>query len=134
MPLPAGVQVQAEEVVEQCLRDTGAHKVSDRAKEVALIALLVAPTGAIFMREYRTRIKETYVRANPEVGSFFLIVILPILISLISNWIARWIWDRKDMRTIRSGAFDALTELSPGWAERHGFTSTLQKNLTESSE
>lgn len=126
--------MQAEEVADQCLRETGARKVSDKAQEVALIALLVAPEGAVFMREYRTRIRETYVRANPDVGSFFLIVILPILISLISNWIARWIWDKKDLRKIRSGAFDALTELSPGWAGRHGFTSTLQRNLTESSE
>lgn len=122
-----------EEVVEQCLADTGTHKVSDKAREVALIGILVAPEGAIFMRQYRTRIKETYIKANPDVGSFFLFFILPILVSLISNWIARWIFDRKDMRKMRSQAFDALTESSPGWMERPGSTSTPPKNPTEQS-
>lgn len=123
-----------EEVVEQCLAETGTRKVSDRAREVALIGILVAPEGAVFMRQYRTRIKETYIKANPDVGSFFLIFILPILVSLISNWIARWIFDRKDMRQMRSQAFDALTESLPGWMEKRGSISTRPKNPTESSE
>lgn len=123
-----------EAVVEQCLADTGTRKVSDKAREVALIGILVAPEGAIFMRQYRTRIKETYIKANPDVGSFFLLFILPILVSLISNWIARWIFDRNDMRKMRSQAFDALTESSPRWLEKRGSTSTHPKNPTESSE
>ena len=120
------------EVVEQCLAETGTRKVSDRAREVALIGILVAPEGTIFMREYRTRIKETYIKANPEVGSFFLIFILPILVSLISNWIARWILNRTDMKRMRSQAFDALTESSPGWMGKRGSTSTHTENPTGS--
>lgn len=102
--------MRAEAIAEQCLYESGARGIHRRAREVALVGLLVVPDGAIGMREYRRRIKETYMRTFPEHGSFFVIFVLPILISLISNWIAKWILNRTDMREIRSQAFDALSE------------------------
>lgn len=105
--------MRAEEVVDQCLYESGARGISKHARNVALIGLMVVPDGAIGMREYRRRIRETYIKANPECGSFFLIFVLPVLISLVSNWISRWIINRSDLRTIRSQAFDALSESLP---------------------
>jgi uncharacterized membrane protein (DUF106 family) len=71
------------------------------------------------MRTYRRRIKDTFVQMHgDEYGSIFLLLVLPILISLISNWIAKWIIDRTDMKTIRGQAYDALIELSPSSMER----------------
>jgi len=130
VPLPGGMQVQvqgvhlrdgnvrAEEVVDKCLYESGARGISKHARNVAMVGLLVVPDGSISMREYRRRIRETYLKANPECGSFFVIFVLPVLISLVSNWISHWIINRKDLRTIRSEAFDALTESLPRLGER----------------
>jgi len=121
----------ATEVADLCLVQSGARGLSKHAREVALVGLLVAPDGAISMREYRRRIKETYVKTHPEHGSFFLIFVLPVLISLVSNWIAKWIINRTDMKRIRSQAFDALCASAPGWMDRHTSTSSPPKNPTE---
>lgn len=126
-----GRQMHAEEVVEQCLYESGARGLSQHAREVALVGLLVVPDGAVSMREYRRRIKETYIKAHPERGSFFLIFVLPVLISLVSNWIAKWILNRTDMRTIRSQAFDALTASSPRMTDTLISISSPEKNQTE---
>jgi hypothetical protein len=123
-------QMHAEEVVEQCLYESGARGLSQHAREVALVGLLVVPDGAISMREYRRRIKETYIKAHPERGSIFLIFVLPVLISLVSNWIAKWILDRSDMKTIRSQAFDALTESSPSMTATLISISSPERNQT----
>lgn len=110
--------MQATEVADLCLYESGARGISAHSREVALVGLLVVPDGAISMRSYRRRIKETYLRMHPECGSFFVIFVLPVLISLVSNWIAKWITNRKDMKTIKSQAFDALTVSSPSSMER----------------
>lgn len=76
------------------------------------------------MRTYKRRIKDTFVKMHgDEYGSIFFLLILPILISLISQWIAKWIIDRTDMASIRGQAFDALTELSPSSMARLTSTS-----------
>jgi hypothetical protein len=111
-------RLQATEVADLCLYESGARGISAHSREVALVGLLVVPDGAISMRTYRRRMKETYVRMHPECGSVFLLFVLPVLISLVSNWIAKWIMNRKDMKTIKSQAFDALTASSPSAMER----------------
>lgn len=124
-------QMHAEEVVEQCLYESGARGLSQHAREVALVGLLVVPDGAVSMREYRRRIRETYIKAHPERGSFFILFVLPVLISLISNWIAKWILSHTDMRTIRSQAFDALTESSPRMTDTLISISSPERKQTE---
>jgi hypothetical protein len=117
-------RLQATEVADLCLYESGARGISAHSREVALVGLLVVPDGAISMRTYRRRMKETYLRMHPECGSFFILFVLPVLISLVSNWVAKWIMNRKDMKTIRSQAFDALTELSQNAMERLTSTPT----------
>jgi hypothetical protein len=119
--------MQIETVVEKCLKESGARGVSGHAREVALLALLLAPDGPVMMREYRWRIKETYLKAYPEMGSFFVLFILPILVSLISSWVARWIFNRKNMKAVRAKAYDALTASSPVWTGTLTSISTPQK-------
>jgi hypothetical protein len=123
--------MSAEEVVEQCLKETSARKVSRHAREVCLVALLVVPEGAIGMREYRWRIKETFLKSQPEYGSFFLLFVLPILISLISTWISRWIFSSPNMRQIRAEAFDQLLASSPRWTGTLTSISSPPKRPTE---
>lgn len=119
--------MQAAEVADLCLYESGARGISKHSREVALVGLMLVPDGAISMRQYRRRMRETYLRMHPECGSFFVIFVLPVLISLVSNWIAKWIINRKDMRTIRSQAFDALIASSPSMTERLTSISTPPK-------
>lgn len=126
--------MRAEEVADQCLYESGARGVHTKAREVALIGIMLVPDGAISMRTYRRRMKETYMHLNPEAGSFFLIFVLPILISLVSNWIAKWILNRTDLRTMRSQAFDTLIASSPSVAERLTSISTKSASQTDASE
>lgn len=97
---------------------------SAAAKEVALIGLMVVPDGPIRMREFRRDMRENYMRLHPECGSFFLIFVLPVLISLASNWIAKWLIDHSDRRTIRMQAFDSLEELARSTTATRISTST----------
>ena len=116
LPLPAHLQVppmSASEVADQCLRESGARGLSAHAKDVAMVALMLLPNGAISLREYRRRIKQVYLFARPEHGSLFVLFVLPVLVSLISNWIVKWILNRTDLKAIRSQAFDAIIASSP---------------------
>lgn len=125
--------MRIEEVVEQCLVESGARGFP-HAREVALVGLLVVPDGSVSRKEYRRRIRETYLRSSPERGSFFVIFVLPIIISLISQWIAKWIVNRTDMREIRSEAFDALADSLPPTTGTRTSTSIPPKNQTEQPE
>ena len=126
--------MRAEEVADQCLYESGARGVHPKAREITLIGLMLVPDGAISMRTYRKRIRETYLNLNPEAGSFFVIFVLPILISLVSNWIAKWILNRTDLKTIMSQAFDALVASSPSVEMRLISISTTVKAQADASE
>jgi hypothetical protein len=104
--------MRAEEVIDQCLYETGARGVSPHAREVALIALLYAPPQN--MRDYRRQIRSAFKRSE-EYGSVFLLIVLPILVSLISAWINRWLFKTgtTDLRAMKAQAYDELTDVSP---------------------
>jgi hypothetical protein len=107
--------MRAEEIADQCLYESGARGFA-RGREVALVGLALVPDGEIDRRAYRKRIKEAYLQTYAdERGSIFLIFVLPLLISLISNWIVKWIWSRTNRQEIRSQATAALCESQPKW-------------------
>jgi hypothetical protein len=128
------MQEEVDEIVSRCLRETGAGRISDRARNVALVAILVTPDGAIGTREYKRRIKETYLRYSGEYNSFFLLVILPILISVISAWITKWLVGQTTLRGLRTQAFDRLSELLPALMDTRTSTSSPPTNPTERSK
>jgi len=107
--------MRAKEVVAQCMHESGARGLHARGEEVALVAFMVAPTGEYRMRDYRKKIKQTYLDVSPERGSVFLIFILPILISLISQWIAKWILNHTtdQLAEMKAQAFDSLVASLP---------------------
>lgn len=117
-------------VVDQCLRESGARGISSHSRNVALLAILLAPPD----RTYRKRIKETYKQAYPQAGSIFLILILPILISVISAWISRWIINRTDLKMTQAQAFDALIESSPSMRATLTSISTPPTKVSEQGE
>jgi hypothetical protein len=118
--------MQIDQVIAQCQRETGFR--GNDAKDICLLALILS--GQAKGRELRMRVRDTYIQASPERGSFFLLVVLPILISIISNWVAKWILDRSDMRSIRSQAFDAAIESLPGMAAIRISTSSVTETST----
>lgn len=107
--------MRAKEVIAQCMHESGARGLHARGEEVALVAFMVAPTGEYRMKDYRKKIKQTYLDVSPERGSVFLIFILPILISLISQWIAKWILNHTtgELMEMKSQAFDSLAASLP---------------------
>lgn len=97
----------ARDVANECLHYTHAEKLSGKAQEVALIAIACATEDR---KEWRRLIKENYRKRNPNCGSFFLIFILPLLISLVSNWLAKWIFKGypSGLEILRADALNAL--------------------------
>lgn len=83
---------------------------SKHSEEIALLGLLYCGLAG---RPRRQAMRQAFVKGHPEVGSVFIALILPILISVISAWITRWILNRTDLKKIQAQAYDALTELSP---------------------
>lgn len=82
---------EAEQIAERCARATKASRLSHRAKDVALVAIMLAPEhedstyAHNVVEEYRRRYK-----CNP----FFVAFILPIIAGLVCRWIERWILNR----------------------------------------
>ena len=99
----------AQEVADECIKATKTGRLSARAKDVALVAVLVYSEKGT-MSDYRHRIKAEFVRRNPEMGSVFLFFVLPLLANLISHWILKWISNRNagEIRRLKMQAFDAL--------------------------
>lgn len=124
----------AKEVVGECLYQTGARGISKYAEEIALIGLVHIRYAEISRKRYRQRIRETFVAGHPEAGSVFLAFVLPLLISIISSWITKWILNRKDVTRIQGQAFDALTELSPSTTATLTSISTPQTKPIERRE
>lgn len=117
--------MHAQEIAERCLKETGAGRISRHAEEVAYVAMVYAPVRAD--KKYRKQIKDTFQRSG-EYGSIFLLLILPILISLISHWLARWIWStpttQTQIRTMRIQAYAILIDSSPAMAATLTSTNT----------
>ena len=87
--------MRAQEVADEAVRYTKTGRLSSRAADVALVAIVVWDEKAS-LQEYRSRIRTEYRRRNPEAGSVFLLFVLPIVANLISHWILKWISKRSD--------------------------------------
>lgn len=75
-------------VAERCERELGRLPY---IRKVAMAAVdELPPTDT-----YKQRIKARFRRENPEVSSVLLIFVLPLVISLVSQWIIRVIWDEQ---------------------------------------
>lgn len=121
----------AKEIAADCLRETGARGISRHSEEIALIGLVHSSLAMTSKNKFRKQMRATFLKGHPNVGSFFVVFILPLLISIISNWIVRWIMNRRDLPRIQGQAYDALIELSPSTTDTLTSTSTPPKNPTE---
>lgn len=125
--------MHAQEVADMCVRESGARGYT-QSNELALLGLALVPDGDIDKKALRAGMKAGYRKAHSdERGFVFVAIILPMLISIISNWIVKWIWDHKhkDRSTIREEASLRLCELSPRWMDTLTSISTPPTNRTE---
>lgn len=117
--------MRAEEIADLCLAETGADRLSKHAREVCYVSMLHANTAG--MKPHKAKVRKVF-KDSGEYGSVFLIFVLPVLISLVSHWLARWLWSDSrtevEIRTMKCQAFDALTELSPAMTATLTYTSS----------
>ena len=99
----------AKEVADEAVRYTKTGRLSARATDVALVAIVVWDEKAS-LAEYRSRIRTEYRKRNPECGSVFLLFVLPLLANLISHWIIKWI-SRKSAGEIQDLKSEACATL-----------------------
>lgn len=92
-------------VMESCMLESGAGALSDKAGELTLIAIACADQD---MKAWRANIKRQYRERHPKCGSVFLIFVLPLLISLISTWLSRWIFKDSELPMLKAEALNAL--------------------------
>ena len=125
----------AQEIAARCAEESGASRRSQRAEDVALAALAAKPDGAISMTEYRRRIKKEYRKHNQNCGSFFLLFVLPVLVSLISTWISNWIMKTGDttLRMIKMQAGSVLQGSRPRSTDTPMSTSSETTSTTSPS-
>jgi hypothetical protein len=100
--------MNAGELADKCANETGAARMHGRAKEIAMIAIACATPD---MPAWKRQIRKRYREQHPECGSVFILVVLPILVSLIAQWLGKWLFHRDDMKAIQSEARSAC-----GWS------------------
>lgn len=101
------MQTEAEQIAERCIRATKAHRLSIRARDVALVAIMLLPQEDC--GTYREQIIREYRKRRPKCGPFFIYFVLPIIANLISTWMLRWILKREHgVARLRAEAFDSL--------------------------
>lgn len=79
----------ARQIAQRCVEETGVARMSTHGEEIAMIAIATANPDR---RAWKKQIRSEFRARNLECGSVFLLILLPIIINLISAWLARWIF------------------------------------------
>lgn len=79
----------ASQIARRCAEETGAARMSRYGEEVALLAMLNANEDK---SAWKKSVRQAFRARHQECGSVFLLIVLPILINLISAWLAKWIF------------------------------------------
>ena len=97
----------AQQIAHQCAEETGAAHMSQHSEEVALIAIATANPDR---RAWKKEIRSTFRARHQECGSILLMIVLPIIINLISAWLAKWIFKEQptSLEQMRMEATSAL--------------------------
>jgi len=79
----------ANQIAQRCADETGTARMSKHGEEVALIAIATANPD---MKAWRKEIRSTFRARHQECGSILLMILIPIIVNLISAWLAKWIF------------------------------------------
>ncbi len=99
--------MRAQQIAVRCAEETGASRMSTHGEEVALIAIATANKD---MRAWRKVIRTTFRERHQECGSILLMILIPIIVNLISAWLAKWIFTEPptSLEEMRMEALSAL--------------------------
>jgi hypothetical protein len=96
----------AQQVADECVRQTKTNRIHNRAVQVALVAIMLAPSGAVDAETYRKAVSR---ECRKRYGSLLLLIVLPILVNLITAWIMKWLNNRDfPLATLQAQAKSAL--------------------------
>lgn len=98
----------ASRLADQCADESGAGRMHKHASEVALIAIQTCTGGD--RQAWKQAIRTAYRQRHPECGSVFLLFILPVIISLVTQWLSKWIF-KQDIAVIEALREQAATDL-----------------------
>jgi len=101
-------QMHAEEAVGQCVRLTGC------TRELAQLAIVLFPGENT--REYREDIADAYTK-GVKCGFIWATLVLPVLISIVSSLVARWLIEVFDRPKAMAEAYDMLLASHCKWAD-----------------
>jgi hypothetical protein len=94
LPVSERFLVDAEQVAKQCVEETKTASMSKHAMTAALAGLAACDGDE---RPLKRAIRAAYVEEHRP-GFVFTMIVLPLLISLVSQWIIRWWFDNKETR------------------------------------
>ena len=80
----------ARQIAQRCAEETGVARMSKHGEEIALIAIATANPDR---RAWKQQIRGEFRARHPECGSVLLMILIPIIVNLISAWLARWIFN-----------------------------------------
>ena len=79
----------AQQIAMRCAQETGAARMSKHSEEVALIALVTANED---MPAWRKTVRKDFRDRHKECGSILLMILIPIIVNLVTAWLAKWIF------------------------------------------
>ena len=97
----------ATQVANRCITETGVVNMSIHSEEIALIAIATVNPDR---RAWKTQIRSEFRARHKEYGSILLLILLPIIVNLVSAWLAKWIFKERpeSMEHLRLEAIAAL--------------------------
>jgi hypothetical protein len=79
----------AQQIAHRCAEETGAARMSQHSEEVALIAIATANPDR---RAWKQTIRSEFRSRHQEYGSILLMILIPIIVNLVTAWLAKWIF------------------------------------------
>lgn len=79
----------AKQIAKRCADETGASRMSKYSEEVALIALVKADQN---LPAWKKSVRQEFRARHKEYGSILLMILIPVIVNLITAWLAKWIF------------------------------------------
>jgi hypothetical protein len=80
----------AQQIAARCADETGTARMSQHAEEVALIALATVNPD---LGEWKKTVRGEFRSRHKEYGSILLLILIPVIVNLITAWLAKWIFN-----------------------------------------
>jgi hypothetical protein len=97
----------AQQIAQRCAEETGVARMSQHGEEVALIAIATASPD---LRGWKRQVRSEFRARHPEYGSILLMILIPVIVNLVTAWLAKWIFSEHptSLELMRMDAQSAL--------------------------